>query len=738
MPINALPPPPELRISTPLRKRWLQLRRYKDRLATLFIMLGGLGVILSVLMILFYLLYQVVPLLTSARITPLAQQITTPVTDTSLYLTLENEGRTGVRLTAQGQLQLLDTERAELLPPLTLKLPDESHILALADAGDGLMVLLLNDGRILLAQRRYDALDTLQPTLHYPLGETPLALLPTPISRLTALRHQDRLLLVAFSEGQLYQFSLDLSRPETAFTRPLKLPTPGFEPRRLLLMPQASRLLALGPEGRIGIVPLHGSDKTYEVIRASREEITLFELLPGRRSLILGDSTGALSQWFFVPDAFNTPRLQQVHQFAPRQSAAVQLAGQEADNLFITLERNGTLSLFNLSSRRPLLQTNPLRHEADALALSAHTGRLLLEQNGRIGSWQLQAPHADINLSSLWREIWHEDYDAPGYIWQSSTNGTDSAPKYSLVPLIFGTLKAALYAMLLATPLAICAAIYTAYFMAPALRRKVKPMIEMMAAVPSVVLGFLAGIWLAPFMQEHLAAILLLVLLLPISMLLFAWSWERLPPGLRYRIPEGWDVLLLLGLIPLVVWCAFLLAQPLENGLFDGQLVLWLGDRVGISYDQRNALIVGIAMGFAIIPTLFSLTEDAIHAVPRHLSNGALALGATPWQALTWMILPAASAGIFSALMIGFGRAIGETMIVLMVTGNTPIMEMNIFEGMRTLAANIAIEMPESGVGSSHYRVLFLTALLLFLFTLVVNTLAELIRQQLRRKYRAF
>lgn len=736
MSTSPLPPPPELRLTTPLRKRWLQLRRYKDRLATLFIMLGGLGVILSVLMILFYLLYQVVPLLTSARIVPL-QQIEQPLTGQALYMDLDAEGQVGVRLTQKGELQFFQPASGVLLQQQRIDLPDNSHITDLADAGDGLMVLALSDGRVLTVQRQYTDAEDLQPVLRYPLGSEPLNLHPAPAGPLAAVVDRKQLLLVSFHAGQLHQFRFDLSRSGTTPVQSVSLPTPGFEPRKLLLIPQQSRLLALGPEGRIGVIPLHGAGQTYEVIRATREEITLFELLPGRRSLILGDQSGALSQWFFVPDDYNSHRLQQIRQYAPLQSAPRLLAGREQDNSFITLEQNGTLSVYSLTSSRALLRTNLLGGKPDTLALSAHSGLLLLEHNNRVSRWQLQAPHADITLSSLWSEIWHEDYDEPGYIWQSSTNGTDSAAKYSLMPLVFGTLKAALYAMLMATPMAICGAIYTAYFMAPALRRKIKPMIEMMAAIPSVVLGFLAGLWLAPFMQTHLAAILLLILLLPISILLFAFSWERMPQRIRFLLPEGWDVLLLLGVVPLVAWLAFPLAGPIEDWLFDGQLVLWLGNQVGISYDQRNALIVGVAMGFAIIPTLFSLTEDAIHAVPRHLSNGALALGATPWQALTWMILPAASAGIFSALMIGFGRAIGETMIVLMVTGNTPIMEMNLFEGMRTLAANIAIEMPESSVGSSHYRVLFLTALLLFLFTLVVNTLAELIRQQLRRKYRA-
>ncbi|HEX2140047.1 MAG TPA: ABC transporter permease subunit, partial [Woeseiaceae bacterium] len=127
--------------------------------------------------------------------------------------------------------------------------------------------------------------------------------------------------------------------------------------------------------------------------------------------------------------------------------------------------------------------------------------------------------------------------------------------------------------------------------------------------------------------------------------------------------------------------------------------------------------------------------EDAVFGVPKHLSYGSLALGATPWQTLVRVVLPTASPGMFSAVMIGFGRAVGETMIVLMATGNTPVMDWNIFEGMRTLSANIAVEMPESEVGSSHYRVLFLAALVLFLFTFLFNTAAEIIRQRLRRKY---
>jgi len=147
--------------------------------------------------------------------------------------------------------------------------------------------------------------------------------------------------------------------------------------------------------------------------------------------------------------------------------------------------------------------------------------------------------------------------------------------------------------------------------------------------------------------------------------------------------------------------------------------------------------VVGIAMGFAVIPIIFTISEDAFSSVPSHLTAASLALGASRWQTATRVVLPTASPGIFSAVMIGFGRAVGETMIVLMATGNTPVLDWSIFDGMRTLSANIAVEIPEAPHGGTLYRVLFLAAGILFLMTFLVNTIAEVIRQRLRERYRA-
>jgi phosphate transport system permease protein len=152
------------------------------------------------------------------------------------------------------------------------------------------------------------------------------------------------------------------------------------------------------------------------------------------------------------------------------------------------------------------------------------------------------------------------------------------------------------------------------------------------------------------------------------------------------------------------------------------------------TYVQRNALVVGFAMGFAVIPIIYTIAEDALSAVPEHLRAASLGAGATPWQTATRVIVPTAASGLFSACMIGLGRAVGETMIVLMAAGNTPIMEWNPFEGFQTLSAAIATEMPEAVKDSTHYRVLFLAGLSLFAMTFVVNTIAEAVRLRFRRR----
>ncbi|WP_010625930.1 ABC transporter permease subunit [Halomonas sp. KM-1] len=308
--------------------------------------------------------------------------------------------------------------------------------------------------------------------------------------------------------------------------------------------------------------------------------------------------------------------------------------------------------------------------------------------------------------------------------------------RLALTPMAWGTLKAALWAMIFAVPLALGAAIHSALFMTQRLRSRMKPTLEMMEAMPGVVVGFVAGLVMAPWIERHLAGVLTLMLVLPLGVLLAAGLWRRLPSGWRRRLSLARAGLWLVPWLLLLALATFALAPWLEGLLFGGDLRVWLDRELGLDYATRNAMIVGVAMGFAVMPSIYALAEDALSGVPSRLGEGAHALGATRWQTLRRVVLPAASPGIFAAVMIGTGRAVGETMIVLMASGNASLMSLSPFEGMRSMAAGIAVELPEAVPGSEAYVLLMLAALLLFLFTFLVNTLAEMVRSRLRRRYR--
>jgi len=267
-----------------------------------------------------------------------------------------------------------------------------------------------------------------------------------------------------------------------------------------------------------------------------------------------------------------------------------------------------------------------------------------------------------------------------------------------------------------------------------------------MASLPSVVLGFLAAMWLAPIIETRVPSLMLFVVLLPTSALLWGWAWGRLPGRWRLWCPQGFEFV---GLLPLLVAVWFVawhggplmerllfVVQDPETGRKIADFRLWWPQFTGTGFSQRNSLVVGFMMGFAVIPIIFTIAEDALSNVPRELTSASLALGASRWQTALHVVLPTGSAGIFSACMIGFGRAVGETMIVLMATGNTAVMDFNIFTGFRALSANIAVELPEAPHGGTLYRALFLGAFLLFAFTFAINTVAEVLRQHLRQKYK--
>ena len=264
--------------------------------------------------------------------------------------------------------------------------------------------------------------------------------------------------------------------------------------------------------------------------------------------------------------------------------------------------------------------------------------------------------HKEVTLTKMWTAQAWPGYDAPEHIWQP----VSEIPKYGIWPLVLGTLKVSLVAMLIAVPLGVGAALYLSQYAGRRTREIVKPAIELLAGIPSVVLGFFALMVMASWFQDWL--------------------------GLESRL---------------------------------------------------NALVAGAALSFAIIPVIFTISEEALGAVPRSYIEASTALGAARYQTVLRVLIPAASPGIAAAVALGLGRAVGETMIVLMATGNTAVMNMNPFKGFRALSANVAVEIQEAPEGGTLFRVLFLAAFLLFLMTFVVNTAAELVRIRLRRKFQS-
>ncbi|MGD8830936.1 MAG: ABC transporter permease subunit [Pseudomonadales bacterium] len=506
---------------------------------------------------------------------------------------------------------------------------------------------------------------------------------------------------------------------------------------RVLFGPRGQSLYLIDNAGGVAIFEITRSGRLNPLYQRQlvpeNAHLTAIEPLLGRYSLLAADSRQRVTQWFVVRGEFGIS-LEPVRQFN-LPSLVTTIVPEPRRKGFATIDDTGDVHLLYTTSHRILADHQAVPTEAGTAVISPRSDLLLLASaDGVIHSYVLHNEHPEISFSALWSKVWYEGYQAPVYSWQSSSADNDFEAKFSLTPLLFGTLKAAFYAMLFAVPVAIMGALYTAYFMAPVMRRIVKPGIEIMAALPTVILGFLAGLWLAPLIEANLSAVITILLVLPAAIVALSLLWQWLPESLTKRF-DGWYGLIIVPVIVIAVMGAFALGPTLEDAFFGGDSRAWFLEHMGLPYDQRNALVVGIAMGLAVIPTIFSIAEDAIYGVPTHLINGSLALGATRWQTLIRVVVLTASPGIFSAVMIGLGRAVGETMIVLMATGNTPIMDMNIFEGMRTFAANIAVELPESEVDSTHYRILFLTALVLFMITFVFNTAAEVVRQRLRNRY---
>ncbi|MEM1072456.1 MAG: ABC transporter permease subunit [Planctomycetota bacterium] len=587
------------------------------------------------------------------------------------------------------------------------------------------------------------------------------------------------------------------------------------------------------------------------------EQLSAATTLIGDRTIVAATDAGTIGSWWvgFDPlDPEDPGRMVSGPALSRSGDSVTSLTTSHRERVVLVGDASGGVRVLHASSGKQVAAID-VGTSVQTVAVAPKTdGFVVATQDGyTVGSVRLG--HPDVTPRSLFSPMLFEGQLQTQYVYQAS-GATDAAePKLSLVPLIFGTIKATVVSMLFATPIAVLAAIYTSEFLSKRVRGVVKPMIETMASLPSVVLGFVAAMVVAPFVAEHLSVVLasfvvvpLLVLVIsglsgfragssnethgsaalpmyvvlvaaagiglsialanPFERVLFgpdradvltlAGSVEPTADGLgtspvepatdetQARVDDlaeefaqpsvavknwlsgvygaagpGWFALIAPAMAVLCILVVWPLAtarssrirdaawEPIARiatscmfGIVAGGLAAVLLASADIdpresivgAFTQRNTLVIGIVMGFAIIPIIYTISDDAIQSVPASLRAASLGAGATRWQTTVRVVLPVAASGIFSASMIGLGRAVGETMIVLMATGNTPIMDWNVFEGLRTLSANIAVELPEAERGGTHYRLLFLCGVVLFVMTFVVNTTAEIVRQRFRKR----
>jgi len=852
------------------RKRAHKTRRsvlLADRCAGLFITFGGLGTILAVSLVCVFLVWVVIPLFLSSTIGLRSRAVLPPAeSGEPLHLAVDEYLHTVWLVTADGDLVSYRMSSGEQLTRQRL-FEGKRPVASSFALRDGRVAFALDDSTVQLGTIDFE-------TRFVPPEELPAEIRELAIGAAATYRNG---VLERTPEGQyrLQQLAANLQDPiqiETdsgvalidlsfsskgtifaLLTRDGELrlaqvtqrknlltgkitsrlregrvhvePAAEELPSRLVLTGLGDSVVLAWPNGRALRFDTRDATKpvlaeTLDLVEEPDEQLTSLGFLIGKTSLVSGDSAGRLRVWFRIkPEDAKTVDgavLVPAHELqAAGQAAVVSLAPSPRSRMLTAGFADGTIKLYHVTSNRTLGAIAPADDASplSLLAMSPKDDAVLSLSARDLKLWDVNARHPEITWSSIFGAVWYEGYNAPEHAWQSSSGTDDFEEKYGLIPLVFGTLKATFYSMLFAVPLALLAAIYTSEFLHPWAKARIKPTIEIMASLPSVVLGFLAALFFAPLVEGIVPECLGAFVSVPFAFLAGAYLWQLLPSGLAIRA-RRFRMLGMTLALPAGLGLAWLLGRPVERWLFAGDIKAWLDGQIGSgvgawmflampfsallvvwllatvvtprqrrmgrswsrtrfaltdlakfvasclatvtiaylisslldgmgwdprgtyvdTYVQRNSLIVGVIMGFAVIPIIYTVSDDALSAVPESLRAGSMGAGATPWQTAIWVVIPTAMSGLFSAMMIGLGRAVGETMIVLMAAGNTALMDLNIFNGFRTLSANIAVELPEAVIDSSHYRMLFLAALCLFIITFVVNTVAEVVRLRFRKR----
>lgn len=747
-------------------KRVLLVDAFMNR----FIKVGGIGVVVAVIGIFVFIVSQVVPMFQSAKV-DLSDTIglgeVLPEGD-YVAIAADEWGERPLALRADGRFFSTDLGAGGKVTEIDFQFLDGDTISTVsAMPGSGVITVGTAGGKVHLVDYEYEAsfsggkrsvAETLAkgytgdfggPVKRVAFGQSGAARL---VAGLAADAEGDRL-TVNLIERKRSLVGSGTWR-ETASIDLTKSLRPGVPVNSLLVSNRADTLIVVFANGEVDYHFRSGTSTEFELRQTFRPFAELTNPTIASAGFLFGD----VSLVFVSPTGENLvyslyrTEEEPVRIFHPTKDFA-SLGGKAGAAYFTKSLRN---KAFLIGSGKTVslrhATTEKVRWEGElpfavrhALIGAKYDSLLFLGDDRRFHRFALDDPHPEVSVRALFGKVWYEGSPEPKYEWQSTGGSDDFEPKLSLMPLIFGTLKGTFYALLFAMPIALFGAIYTSEFLHPRNKVYVKPVMEIMASLPSVVLGFLAALWLAPILEQRVPSILCIVILLPVASFMIGWLWSRQPQSIRKHVPAGRELLYFLPVLLGILVAGWHLGPFLEKVLFTvpdaeggrvGDFTRWWPAITGTAYEQRNSLVVGFVMGFAVIPIIFTIAEDSLSNVPGSLRSGSLALGASRWQTAWRVVLPTASAGIFSALMIGLGRAVGETMIVVMATGNTPIMEWNIFSGMRTLSANIAVELPEAPHHGTLYRTLFLGAVALFVMTFAVNTVAEVLRQHLRERYK--
>ncbi|MFU8848200.1 MAG: ABC transporter permease subunit [Opitutales bacterium] len=758
-----------------------------DRLMTGVIKCGGWLVMLAVFAIFAFIFLQILPLFGKPSVEPVGK-VELPIKNPAV-MGVDEWGELPFFLSREGELYFADLPRdvvtrtyaregAKDSGQLALgprgwfeaqtELPEKTWSAFYYDAYAGKIALGSDDGRVAYLEIDYKATFP-QDTPRLIVPEVKVALLPQigvpgkPIRELAVFSSStDRTVgVLQEEEGNITVTLQTYTIKSTLFGAPRMMADQVYKldnsvidetPERLLIGGRGDRILLTTEGGWLYYLRLNqGQIERVQKLQpfASEADTSIHSInwLLGKQSIILTSKNGANTTLAsYLDEEAGQILYTKIKDFPALKAGGASDFSPAQRNRGFLLANEQQLSL-RYSTTEDVRWETETSYRPKKIALGPRWDAIFAYGDDQhLHIYALDDPHPNAGWKAFFSKIWYEGKSGPEYEWQSSSGTSDFEPKLSIVNLFFGSVKGTFYAMLFAMPIAVLAAIYVSQYLRPEAKRFIKPAMEIMASLPSVVLGFLAALWLAPILEDRVPSILLMLIFIPVFSALLGAFWGRLPQVMRNRLRPGSEWLVIIPVILVIGYVAWHLGPWLESAVFKvydpdlgekvGNFRLWWTETTGLSFEQRNSLVVGIMMGFAVIPIIFTISEDALTNVPPYLTSASLALGASRWQTTWRVILPTASPGIFSATIIGFGRAVGETMILLMATGNTPIMEWNIFNGMRTLAANIAVELPEAPQFSTLYRTLFLGAMALFLLTFILNTIAEITRQHLREKYK--